>query len=211
MPASFNANGNPAVGGYQAIYHDLRRELSHADLAASADHLALPVNRAGEVLVPFLGRTFLVSNNGVHQADGRTPSGVTQSVLIRYILQGSGSRPAGEFVTLAQLAGPLFQQGSYSASALERPIIRRFQGRAGDLLSVAASMGGRPEGEGGLGSISLVFDVLPHILLQLIFYDRDDEFPARATLLFDRHASQVIDFETLAVMVTLFVQFLTRP
>ena len=60
-----------------------------------------------------------------------------------------------------------------------------------------------------MGSISITFELLPHILLQLIFYDRDDEFPARATLLFDRNATQLIDFESLAVLVTLFVQSLT--
>jgi hypothetical protein len=50
---------------------------------------------------------------------------------------------------------------------------------------------------------------LPHILLQLVFYDQDDEFPARTTLLFDRNATQLIDFEALAVLVTVFVQSLT--
>jgi hypothetical protein len=51
---------------------------------------------------------------------------------------------------------------------------------------------------------------LSHILLQLVFYDQDDEFPARTTLLFDRNATQLIDFEALAVLVTVFVQSLTR-
>jgi hypothetical protein len=195
--------------GYRHIYRDLLRELGHADISAAAERLALPVNRTGEVEVPFIGRTYLISRDGVRLADDRAPSEVLQSVLIRYLLHASPRHPAGQFVTLAELAGPLFNQGGYSAGALERPIIRCFQGRVAGLLSVAASAGGRPQGEGGSGSISLVFDLLPHILLQLIFYDRDDEFPARATLLYDRNAAQVIDFETLAVAVTLFVRFLT--
>ena len=58
--------------------------------------------------------------------------------------------------------------------------------------------------------MSLIIDLLPHIPLQLIFYDRDDEFPARATLLFDINATQLIDFEVLAVLVTVFVQYLTK-
>ena len=47
-------------------------------------------------------------------------------------------------------------------------------------------MGGRLAGEAGRGSVSLVFDLLPNIPLQVIFYDRDDEFPARVTLLYDQ-------------------------
>ena len=135
----------------------------------------------------------------------------TGSVLIHYILKGSRSRPDGQFVTLAELAGPLFKHGSYSSSALERPIIKRFQGRIPELLAAAASVGGRQGGEAGLGAVSLIFDLLPHIPLQLIFYDRDDEFPARATLLYDLNATQMIDFEVLAVLVTVFVQYLTKP
>ena len=53
---------------------------------------------------------------------------ITGSVLIHYILRGSSWRPAGKFVTFAELAGPLFKHGSYSSSVLERPIIKRFQG-----------------------------------------------------------------------------------
>jgi len=56
----------------------------------------------------------------------------------------------------------------------------------------------------------VIFDVLPNILLQLIFYDKDDEFPARATLLLDANATQLIDFEALAVLVTIFVRFLAE-
>jgi len=111
-------------------------------------------------------------------------------------------------VTFAELAGPLFNHWSYSASALEQPIIKRFQGRVSELLQAAASIGGCREGEAGLGSVSLIFDLLPHILMQLIFYDRDEEFPARATLLFDQNATQLVDFEVLAVLVTLFVHAL---
>jgi len=59
--------------------------------------------------------------------------------------------------------------------------------------------------------VSLIFDLLPHVPLQRIFYDWDDEFPARATLLYDLNATQMIDFEVLAVLVTVFVQSLTKP
>ncbi len=127
-----------------------------------------------------------------------------------YILRGSRSRPDGQFVTLAELAGPLFKQGDYSRSALEQPVVKRFRKRLPELLSIAATVGGRQGGEAGLGGISLIFDSLPHIPFQLIFYDQDDEFPARATLLFDRNATQLIDFEVLAVLATIFVQSLTK-
>ncbi|MEE8552134.1 MAG: DUF3786 domain-containing protein [Desulfobacterales bacterium] len=200
-----------ATGGHRRIYEDLVERLQNTDIPTSAEHLDLTLNDAGEAEVPFLGATFLVSNEGVRRSDGKGFKDATGSVLIHYILKGSSSRPAGKFVTFAELAGPLFKQGSYSSSALERPIIKRFQGRIPELFVTATSYGGRQGGEAGLGSVSLIFDLLPHILLQLIFYDRDDEFSARATLLFDLNATQFVDFEVLAVLVTIFVQSLTKP
>ncbi len=197
-------------GGHRKIYEDLVKRLANADLAILAGHLNLPINNAGEVEVPFLGTTYLIANTGVRRFDRRRCSEVTASALIHYVLTNSSSRSAGIFVSLSELAGPIFKKSSFSKSALEGPIIRRFQGRVPELLSVAASIGGRQGGLSGSGSISLIFDLLPNIFLQLIFYDGDDEFPASATLLLDAHATQFIDFEALAVLVSIFVQFLTK-
>jgi hypothetical protein len=199
-----------AIGGHRWIYENLIERLQNTDITNSAKHLDLALNDAGEAKIPFLGVIHLISNEGVRRSDGKGFNEAIGSVLIHYILKGSRCRPAGKFVTFADLAGPLFKKGSYSSSALERPIVKRFQGRVPELFEVAASCGGRKGGEAGLGSVSLLFDLLPHILLQLIFYDRDDEFPARATLLFDLNSTQFIDFEILAVLVTIFVQTLTK-
>ena len=96
-----------ASGGYQWIYEDLLRRLKNADIITSAQHLDLELNDAGEVEVPFFGRAYLMSNEGVRPSDGKRFSDATGSVLIYYILKGSRSRPDGKFVTFAELAGPL--------------------------------------------------------------------------------------------------------
>jgi len=199
-----------AIGGHRRNYENLIESLTTADIATSAEHLDLEVNDFGEAVVPFSGKIYFVSNKGVRRLDGKGFMDATGSVLIHYILKGSRCRPVGKFVTFAELAGPFFKHGGYSTIALERPIIKRFQGRIPELFLAAASYGGRQTGEAGLGAVSLVFDLLPHIPLQLIFYDWDDEFPARANLLFDLNATQLIDFEVLAVLVTAFVKSLTK-
>jgi hypothetical protein len=199
------------IGGHKWIYQELIGRLATADIAASSQQLGLAMNDAGETEVPFFGTTYLVSREGVRRSDGKRFPDATGSALIHYILKGSRSRPNGQFVTLAELAGPLFKHGGYSSSALEHPIIKRFQGRVPELLAAVESVGGRQGGEAGLGAVSLIFELLPHVPLQLIFYDRDDEFPARATLLYDVNVTQMIDFEVLAVLVTVFVQYLTKP
>jgi hypothetical protein len=200
----------PAAGGLKWIYKDLLERLLKADIASSAENLDLALNDAEEVEVPLLGRIYLVSREGVRRTDGQEVAEATGSVLIHYILNGSRSRPAGRFVTFAELAGPLFKQGSYATDALERPLIKRFRGRVPELLAAAWSIGDHRGGEAGMGSVSLLFNLLPHLPFQLVFYDRDEEFPARATLLCDFNATKIIEFEVLAVMVTIFVQTLTK-
>lgn len=198
-----------ASGGYRNIYLDLTRRLAHIDIAASARKLGLALNAVNEAEVPFLGKKYLVSTAGVRRSDGKRFPDSMGSVLCHYILNGSQYRPAGRMATFSELAGPLFKQGSYAKGALERPLIKRFQGCTGELLAAASLLGGRLAGEAGMGAVSLLFDLLPNIPMQVIFYDRDDEFPARATLLYDQNATRFLEFEFLAVLVTLFVQELS--
>jgi len=73
-------------------------------------------------------------------------------------------------------------------------------------MAAAESLGGWPGGEAGLGGVSLIFELLPKIPVQLVFYDRDDEFPARTRLLCDLNATEFLEFEFIAVLVTIFVQ-----
>lgn len=199
-----------AIGeGHKRIYQDLLAKLASADVCTSARNLGLVFNADGQIELPFGGMFYLISAGGVRLANGKRPHPIAASALIHYVLLGSEKRPAGKFVAFSELAGPLFKHGGYSSGALESPIAKRFQGRVEDLIFKAESMGGRLGGQAGQGAISLVFDLVPHIPLQLVFYDRDDEFPARATLLCDQNATLLIDFEALAVLTTVFVNILT--
>jgi hypothetical protein len=198
------------IGGYKRIYQDLLEDLYKADISYSAERLGLVCNKSNEIEVPFMGQKFLVSNNGVKRADGKEFIESIGSVLIHYIMRACDERAGGQFVTFAALAGPGFSEGSYSSSALENPLINRFQGKVPELLSAAKRSGGRPGGDAGSGGISLIFDLLPNIPMQLVFYDRDDEFSARAILLFDSNATSFLEFEFLAVLATIFVRQLCR-
>jgi hypothetical protein len=200
---------NETTGGYRRIYRDLLRELAVADLDWSARRLGLYQNRSGEIEIPCLGKIYLISNTGIRQWEEIFFPDPLGSVLIHYVLRGNPGEPANRFVKLETLAGPVFKN-NYSQGALEFPLIKRFSGRVPELLTVAASLGGSQGGESGLGSVSLVFNLLPKIPVQLIFYDQDAEFPARVNLLYDRNATLFIEFEYLAVMATHFVQALLK-
>lgn len=210
FPQELVLSKESSTRGHRRIYADLLKRFAKADVASLAAKLELSLNEAGEAEIVFCGGKYILSGSGVRRSDGQGFSYAAGSALIRYLLKGSPSRPAGRFIKFAELAGPVFRHGGYSSSALESPVVKRFQGRVIDLLETAEWLGGRRSVEAGLGSVSMIFDLLPHIPIQLIFYDRDEEFPARANWLFDCNATQLIDFESLAVLTTIFVQSLTR-
>jgi hypothetical protein len=73
-------------------------------------------------------------------------------------------------------------------------------------MAAAEYLGGWHGGKAGLGGVSLIFELLPKIHVQVIFYDGDDEFRARARLLIDMNATEFLEFEFIAVLVTIFVK-----
>ena len=85
---------NVAIEGHKWIYKNLIEQLRNSDIATSAKHLDLTLNDAGEAKIPFLGATFLISNEGVRRLDGKGFKDAIGSILIHYILKGSSSRPA---------------------------------------------------------------------------------------------------------------------
>ena len=51
-----------------------------------------------------------------------------------------------------------------------------------------------------LGGYTWLLKVLPKILLLIVYYDADDEFPFEVQILFDKNASRFMEFECLAFL-----------
>lgn len=196
------------AGGHKEHYQELISSLRDKDIVALAGQLSLPVNENGEAVIPFLGATYTISDKGVKRTDDKKFLFIIGNALIHYLLMGASGQPSGKYVSINELAGPWLKDGGFSKSALEYPISKRFRRRVPELMNAAESIDGRKGGVSGQGSISFIFDLLPHIPVQLIFYDEDDEFSARTTLLADARSTEFIDFEALAFLLSVFVQYL---
>ena len=59
--------------------------------------------------------------------------------------------------------------------------------------------------------LSYVFKALPQIPVYLLFNDRDEEFPADATILFERKTGDFLDMECVAMIGILLNVKLTKP
>lgn len=132
-----------------------------------------------------------------NQADGSECSVYDAGMLLYYLHQADGTPMADRWIGYRELPG-----GSFYSQA--------FQGYSGDRL--ASAYGESPEAytqaaqrfDGvslpDLPGIAFAFLPLPRIRLASILYPGDDEFPARASVLYDAAAGHYMTTDGLALL-----------
>ncbi len=156
-----------------------------ADQVIRFDYWGLPVG----ISVTDLKACFLT--------DGSECSLYDTGVLLYYLRQADGTPLADHWIGYRELPGGNF----YSQAS---------QGYSGDRLAHAygeipeayrqasQSIGGYPLPD--LPGVAFTFLPLPRIRLASILYPRDEEFPARASVLFDAAASHYMTTDGLALL-----------
>ena len=183
---------------YEEVYAGLVSRLARADYRHAMRELG--ARDAGEaVALEALGRTCLVGPNGVSAADGGFVDFTVRIVVAYYILHGGRGRPAGRWAAYRDFKDGAFFHAAFS-QIVENKIAADFAGRSSDLARAAAQLGGDLFEAGLGGDLCFHFPALPRVPLALIFYDRDEEFPASARVLFDEAAPDFLDMECLAVL-----------
>ena len=143
----------------------------------------------GTYRVPSFGRDFTV-NPAARLILGREPGGevfLTRYVslfrlsLLWYLLKATAARPAGRLVKPAGLpGGDIFLKGSHvlplDALAVKYATLPEA------FLDAGAALGGIPA---AYGTAAVVLSPLPKVPVTILLWTSDDEFPARADLLFD--------------------------
>lgn len=66
-------------------------------------------------------------------------------------------------------------------------------------MAAGKQLGGYPPQMPVTYDVALQFDALPKVPVLLLVNDRDAEFPARCSVLFERHAESYLDAECLAI------------
>jgi hypothetical protein len=173
----------------------------------------------GGVEVPFLGSAHLVSHpegdvrvagESAH-VTGKPAHIAVRIMLLHYLLQADGTLPSGEWAAFRELPDGLFYAASFTARA-EAPLEAAFGGP-----SVAGGPGvtGGPAAAGGLDAFrraaaaaggeqfaaadaAFAFRALPLLRLAAMLWEGDDEFAARAQIVFDASAGHCLPAEDLA-------------
>lgn len=184
---------------FEETYKNYLAQLAGIDFLSRAKTLEITI-QDGEALIPFLGKTYRVSPNGVIDPSGKEPLHAVSIVLCRYLLLCPEKEPLEEeWVSYKDFkdAGPFV--GGF-VNNTEKALVRYFSGRIEDLKLAGHRLWGHPSGLELSYQVVLQFDVLPKIPLLLLFNDEDEEFPAQCSLLFQKKAERYLDMECLAIL-----------
>lgn len=113
---------------------------------------------------------------------------------------------AGEWCPLANLQ----VAGSPNADIFNAKYAEAFSGHTDRLRQACEALGGRPPQISAGADICWEFDVFPFFPLQLRFWEKDEEFPAKLQLLWDRNSLQFMHFETLYYLMGVLLEKLRK-
>ena len=194
---------------FEKIYRDYLKQVSNLNLKRIEDKLGLTVD-GHEAVVPFLGMLHRISAQGIVDNQGRRPTHTVSVILCKYLLMCPDMEPPEvDWVTYKDFkdAAP-FVSGFLNNA--EKPITQNFTGRLSSLEKACGELGGRSLEEDFSSDLAIRFEALPKVPLLMLFNDRDDEFPAQCSLLFERRAEKYLDMECLAMTGWVLSEWLQR-
>lgn len=185
---------------FQKNYEDYCAQLAKVDFCSIGDRLGL-VRDGDGIFIPFFNRRYLVSYNEILDASGNRPDYNVSVILAKYILLcPDQSHNNSEWVSFKDFKKVShFTNVNYFSSDTERAIEKHFSSNLDELKSACKELKGYHHGMEIPYDLSIQFDALPRISLLLLFNDGDEEFPAKCTVLFQKHAEYYLDPESLAM------------
>ncbi len=185
---------------FQKHREEYCRQVAEIDPASVKDILGLK-QKGDQYLLPFFDREYLISKNGIKDDTGAIPDYATSVILSRYLILCPERVYLDEewaafkdFKRTAQ-----FVNTNYFASDTEKVIVSAFGEKPDQLENACRKLGGIPGDENFAYDLVMRFEALPRISLLLLFNEGDGDFPAYATVLFQKHAEYYLDPESLAM------------
>jgi len=186
---------------FEKHYRDYCTQIAKTDLGSVKDRLGAG-NDGEQMLISFFNEEYRVSGAGISDASGNRPGYGVCVILAKYVLL-CPDRPYhdDQWVSFKDFKrASHFTNVNFFSSDTERAIERVFTGRLDDLVKAGEELGGIRRDAEFAYDLSMEFQTLPRIALLLLFNDGDEEFPARCTVLFQRHAEYYLDPESLAML-----------
>jgi hypothetical protein len=184
---------------YDQTYRYYLDQLKNNPLKEKADVLGITIE--GEtVVVPYFSHPIRLTPDGLLDENGLRPDFSDCVVICRYLIMAPAVEPKDRtWVAYRDFpdAGPLTV---FWRDTVEAPIAQTFGGHLDKLDMACNDLGGDLPDMDISCDLCRRFLPLPNMPLLLVFNDRDDEFPATASLLFEKRAASYLDAESQAIL-----------
>jgi len=157
------------------------------------------------IWVDFLGKRIHVSHpEGAFKVvpDSSVLPEPTRILILHYLVRGGGVPEQQEFISFKELPGGMIYIEPFTKRAIN-PFTKAFGTDPERFLKTARLLGGTVVNR---GDAAAMFRVFPKIPVTLVLWKADEEFPASATMLFDRSAPAHLETEDYAVLASMLVR-----
>jgi hypothetical protein len=185
---------------FERYYQEYCVQMAKIDFGSIKNELGI-VHDGDRMFIPFFNNRYFVSNNGISDESGNRPDYMTSVILAKYILLcPDQSYYDNKWVSFKDFKrASHFTNVNYFSSDTGRYIERYFSEKLNELKKACEGLDGSQHEMEISYDLSMQFNALPRISLLLLFNDGDEEFPAKCTVLFQRHAEYYLDPESLAM------------
>lgn len=188
------------VDDYKESFRLASVELKKKDAATLARASGLEFSSEKGLIVPFLGDSYIVQiqpEPDIRKCRSSEEVPLTDKILIaHYLLGASGKKCTGRLITFRQIPDGHFYFEAFQKRARD-PFVNFFGNNGHLFVKCAATIGASPVQNGDFG---MEFIVFPHVCVQLVLWNADEEFPPDGTILFDESVQWHLPVEDIAVM-----------
>ncbi|MFW5975333.1 MAG: DUF3786 domain-containing protein [Desulfosalsimonas sp.] len=193
---------------FDETYQKYLARFAELDLKSRAQLLGVTLED-GCAVVPFFTSDYRVSTDGVFSPEGTRPIHAICVALLKYFILCPESLPKDrDWVSYRDFRDAAPFAGAFARNT-ERAIAENFSGDSQGLLHACSELGGISPGQENLSyDVAIQIYALPRIPVLVLFNDRDEEFAASCSVLFEKRARWFLDMECLAILGWLLSDYL---
>jgi hypothetical protein len=192
---------------FEKTYKDYLARIADLNLKKLEGKLGIQV-AGNKAIISFFAKPYTVSGAGISGPENQKPHLSTSVILCKYLLMCPESEPKEDnWVSFKDFkdAAPLIHA---FATTVTNPVSKLFSGRLSELETAGKKIGGYTPTETFAYDVCIKFDVLPKVPLLLLFNDKDEEFQAQCSVLFEKRTEKYLDMECVAMVGMLLCEYL---
>lgn len=183
---------------YEMVFRQFQEWFVKDDQEAAAKKLDLTIDET-YLYVPFFQELCLADrkSGSITKENGQELSVFDRLTIMHHLhYYQPYAQESTKMVPYREIKEAAVFEKAYRKASIE-PLIRVFSGACEKFLAAGLSLGGKQE---SFGDASITFQAFPKIRLTYIFWDKDEEFPASANILFSDKISQWIHSESVPTL-----------